>query len=81
MKKTIGLICFISAVISFASCGMKECRCISANVVMQGDSLINNETDSVSNFTRGVCDEFNKDETHTMDTNITVHHTVLCVEG
>ena len=33
--------------ICFASCGMKECRCYSTNVLTQNDSIINNSTDAV----------------------------------
>ncbi len=78
MKKLIGFIWIIIAVIAFASCGMKECKCFSTNVIKQADTLVSNITDTVSNFTRGDCQEFEKSETYTMDTNIVIYHTVVC---
>lgn len=86
MKKTIGLISITACLLGLASCGMKECRCYSTNVITQPnpitqiDSTIKDETDTVSNFTRNTCEEFNKDETFQMDSNTTVHHTIICIE-
>ncbi len=67
--------------ICFASCGMKECRCYSTNVLTQNDSIINNSTDTVSNFTRNNCEDFNKDETLQMDSVTTVHHSIICTDN
>ena len=67
--------------ICFASCGMKECRCYSTNVLTQDDSIINNSTDTVSNFTRNNCEDFNKDETLQMDSVTTVHHSIICTDN
>lgn len=86
MKKTIGLISLTACLLGLASCGMKECRCYSTNVITQTDpitqidSTIKDETDTVNNFTRNTCEEFNKDETYQMDSNTVVHHTIYCVE-
>lgn len=67
--------------ICFASCGMKECRCYSTNVLTQNDSIINNSTDTVSNFTRNNCEDFNKDEILQMDSVTTVHHSIICTDN
>ncbi len=81
MKKIFTLFGLISVMICFASCGMKECRCYSTNVLTQDDSIINNSTDTVSNFTRNNCEDFNKDETLQMDSVTTVHHSIICTDN
>ncbi|MBR3559618.1 MAG: hypothetical protein IKN78_12210 [Bacteroidales bacterium] len=81
MKKIFTLFGLISVMICFASCGMKECRCYSTNVLTQNDSIINNSTDTVSNFTRNNCEDFNKDETLQMDSVTTVHHSIICTDN
>jgi hypothetical protein len=86
MKKTIGLISLTACILGLTSCGMKECKCYSTNVITQTnpvtqvDSIIQNATDTVNNFTRGICEEFNKDETFQMDSNTTVHHSIICMD-
>ena len=80
MKRIISLLTLLAFVIGFSSCGMKECKCYSTNVITQNDSIIQNETDTVNNFTRGNCEEFNKDEVLTMDSVTTVHHSIFCME-
>lgn len=87
MKKTISLISLTACLLGLASCGMKECRCYSTNLITQTtpvthiDSIIQNTTDTVSDYTRGTCEEFNTDEYFQMDSNITVHHTVICTDN
>ncbi len=81
MKKIKSFILVTAAVLCFTSCGMKECKCVSTNQITKNDSLIEFRTDTVSNFTRGNCDEFNVDETMQMDTNIIIHHILLCEEN
>ena len=63
------------------SCGMKECKCVSSNEVFQNDSLINYTVDTVINNTRDDCSLFDKNETLFMDTNIYVHHILICQEN
>lgn len=70
----------MAIVACLASCSMKECECYSTNIFTQDDVFIQAATDTVNNFTRGECEEFNKDETFVMDSNIVVHHTILCTE-
>ncbi len=81
MKKIAVILCTIAGILCFVSCGMKECNCISSNVVMQNDSIITNETDTVSDFTRGDCEDFNRDEVFVMDSVTNVHHTIICLEN
>ena len=87
MKKTIGLISLTACILGLNSCGMKECRCYSTNVIIQTDpvtqidSIIQNATDTVNNFTRTTCEEFNKDETYRMDSNTIVHHSIFCMDN
>jgi hypothetical protein len=80
MKKIISLFILLACVIGFSSCKMKECECYSTNEVIQIDSVIKYEIDTVENFTRGNCEEFNKDEVIIMDSITKVHHSILCTE-
>lgn len=87
MKKTICLVSLTACILGMSSCGMKECKCYSTNVitqtnpVTQTDSIIQNVTDTVSDFTRGTCEEFNKDEIFHMDSNTTVYHSIICMDN
>ena len=87
MKKIIGLLSVSACILGLVSCGMKECQCYSTNIVTQTnpsaqtDSVIQNVTDTVSDFTRGSCEDFNKDETYQMDSNTTVHHHIICTDN
>ena len=80
MKKTIAILGLFLCMAGFYSCGMKECRCYTTNVIIQSDTLVKNETDTVSNFTRGECEDFNKEEVLTMDSTTFVHHSIICME-
>jgi hypothetical protein len=79
MKKTISLFILLACIIGFSSCGMKNCKCYSTNVITR-DTIIQNETDTVNNSTRGSCEEFNKDETMILDSVTNVHHIIFCEE-
>lgn len=79
MRKIIKSITFLACVLGLASCGMKECYCFSTNVITQNDSLIQNTTDWVENFTRGDCEDFNREnEVLQMDSVTFVKHSVIC---
>ncbi len=80
MKKIICSLAFLAAVLCFSSCGMKECKCYSTNVITQNDSIIQDATDTVDNYTRTSCNEFNKDEVYNMDSVTTVYHSIFCFE-
>ena len=81
MKKLMGFIWVIAAVLCITACGMKECKCVSTNKITQNDSVISFTTDTVSNNTRGNCEDFNVDEILNMDTNIIIHHILLCEDN
>jgi len=81
MKEIICSLALLAGIICFSSCRMKECKCYSTNVIIQNDSIIQNATDTVNNFTRNTCEEFNKDETLRMDSVTFVHHIILCSEN
>lgn len=83
MKKLVCVLGFALAVLLLNSCGMKECKCVDANVTLQNDSIIEHysRVDTVYNYTRTDCGEFNKDEVFEMDTNMTLHHTLFCEEN
>lgn len=81
MKKITIKILLLFAVSSlFFSCGMHDCKCYDTNVLMVGDSIMKNDLDTVYSQTRGTCDEFNKTEVLHMDSNIVVHHNIICEE-
>lgn len=101
MRHISVFLCSILGVMLFASCGMKECKCYSSNVVTNTrtvlviDSLetgidtsyvqvvdtLENSIDTVSNFTRGDCEPFNKDEYLEVEATRRIHHVVLCEEN
>ena len=83
MKKLVCVLGFALAVLLLNSCGMKECKCVDANVTLQNDSILEDysRVDTVYNYTRTDCGEFNKDEVFEMDTNKTLHHTLFCEEN
>ena len=78
MKKVLGIIWVIAGILCLSSCSMKECKCISTNVVIQNDSIVSTEVDTVHNSTRGECEDFNIDEVENMETNIFIHHILEC---
>lgn len=80
MKKLVCTLSVIFGILLLNSCGMKECKCVSSNQVFQNDSIINYSVDTVFNNTRGDCGVFDKDEILNMDTNIFVHHILICQE-
>ena len=82
MKKIIGSFIFLACLLGLSSCGMKECKCYSTNLITQNDSVVQNKIDTVSNFTRNTCEEFNNDSTYVMDeaNHIIVQHSIRCEE-
>lgn len=80
MRKYFCIISILAAILGLASCSMKECECYSRNVFTLNDSVVQAATDTVKNFTRGDCEEFNKEEVLVMDSNVLVHHTIYCTE-
>lgn len=81
MKKIVCISSILLGILLLNSCGMKECKCVSSNEVFQNDSLINYTVDTVINNTRDDCSLFDKNETLFMDTNIYVHHILICQEN
>ena len=80
MSKLFCTFSILAIIICLASCSMKECECYSTNIFTQEDVIVQAATDTVKNFTRGECEEFNKDETLVMDSNVVVRHTIHCTE-
>lgn len=80
MKKIICSLILLACVIGLISCGMKECKCLSNNIITEDGIIIDNTTDTVNNFTRGDCEEFNMEEEMALDTNIFIRNIVTCVE-
>ena len=82
MKKITCFILLIICIIGLSSCGMKECECYSTNIVKKADTLVQNTTDTVTNFTHGDCTEFNLDSVYVLNDslNIRVYHSILCLE-
>lgn len=81
MRKILGFIWMLAGILCISGCSMKECKCLSSNQVMQNDSLIRIEVDTVKNVTRNSCEDFNVDEVMTMDSTITIHHVLICQEN
>lgn len=80
MKKILGFIVLMAGILCLFSCSMKDCTCYSSNQVMQNDSIVQIAVDTVKNVTRNSCEDFNVDEVMTMDSNITIHHILVCQE-
>ena len=80
MEKIFGFICVLAGILSLSSCNMKDCKCYSSNQVIQNDTVVRIEVDTVRNSTRTSCEDFNVDEVMTMDSTITIHHIMTCQE-
>jgi hypothetical protein len=82
MKNIALFLCTIVLVLCFASCGMKECECYTSNVITENGVVLERSlgVDTVSNFTRGECEDFNRDEILKMDSVTEVHHVISCME-
>ena len=80
MRKLFCIITVFAIIACLASCSMKECQCYSTNVFTRNDSIVQAATNTVKNFTRNECEEFNKEEVLTMDSNLVIHHTLYCEE-
>jgi hypothetical protein len=82
MKKLVCTLGVIFGLLLLNSCGMKECKCVSTNKIVQNDSIIRTDrVDSVYNNTRGKCEDFNINQVLTMDTGVVVYHTMTCMDN
>ena len=81
MRKTFCIFSLLAGIVCLASCSMKECKCYSTNIFTQNDNIVQMATDTVKNSTRGECEDFNRDELLVMDSNMIVHHILLCEEN
>ncbi len=83
MKRLVCVLGFAMAVLFLNSCSMKECKCVDTNVTLQNDSILvpYSRVDTVYNYTRSDCGEFNKDEMLELDSLMKLHHTIVCEEN
>ncbi|MBQ1780409.1 MAG: hypothetical protein II001_03135 [Bacteroidales bacterium] len=82
MKKLVCTLGVIFGLLLLNSCGMKECKCVSTNKIVQNDSIIRTDrVDTVYNNTRGKCEDFNINQVLTMDTGVVVYHTMTCMDN
>jgi hypothetical protein len=82
MKKLVCTLGVIFGLLLLNSCGMKECKCVSTNTIVQNDSIIRTDrVDTVYNNTRGKCEDFNINQVLTMDTGVVVYHTMTCMDN
>ena len=82
MKKLVCTLGVIFGLLLLNSCGMKECKCVSTNKIVQNDSIIRTDRlDTVYNNTRGKCEDFNINQVLTMDTGVVVYHTMTCMDN
>ena len=73
----------LTGILSLASCGTKECKCLTYDKLYQHDSL-DARTDTVFtvyNYTKSDCEQFNEDEKVVMDSVTYIHHKVICEEN
>lgn len=77
-RKVVKSFTFVLFLLTFYSCGVKDCQCYSSNVLYQADTVLTSDYDTVYRQTRGSCDEFNIDETLEIDSIRKVHHTIFC---
>ena len=83
MKKSVCVLGFAITTLLLNSCGMKECKCVDTNLSFINDSIDENNSrvDTVFNYTHSDCEQYNKKEILDIDTNRTIHHTVICEEN
>lgn len=82
MKKLVCTLGVIFGLLLLNSCGMRECKCVSTNKIVQNDSIIRTDrVDTVYNNTRGKCEDFNINQVLTMDTGVVVYHTMTCMDN
>ena len=48
--------------------------------MIQNDTVVRIEVDTVRNSTRNSCGDFNVDEVMNMDSGIVIHHIMVCEE-
>lgn len=80
MKKLICTLGVIFGLLLLNGCGMKECKCVSTNTITQNDT-IDYRVDTVFNYTRGDCKDFEKNETLKMDSITFVTHIMICQQN
>lgn len=83
MKKIFCCLLVLTGILSLASCGTKECKCLTYDKLYQHDSL-DARTDTVFtvyNYTKSDCEQFNEDEKVVMDSVTYIHHKVICEEN
>lgn len=83
MRKLFFSLLILTGIFSLAGCGMKECKCVDANLSMINDSIDEHYSriDTVYNYTRSDCEQYNKKEIIELDSFGTIHHTVVCEEN
>jgi len=81
MKNLLFNLLILTGLLALTGCSMKECKCFSSNQAVQNDSIVRITYDSVYNYTRENCEQFNKDEIIEVDSLTTIHHTLLCEEN
>ncbi len=82
MKKLICTLGVVFSLLLLNGCGMKECKCVSTNKIVQNDSIIiTDRVDTVYNNTRDKCEAFNMMDTLSMDTSIVIYHILSCKDN
>lgn len=81
MKKLVCTVSVLFGILLLSSCGMKQCKCLSYNTITENDSIIRDTVNTVFNDTRGNCEDLNKKEVFQMDSNVYLHHTLICQDN
>ena len=83
MKKLICVLGFAAVSMFLNSCSMKECKCVDSNISLENDSILVHYSgvDTVYNYARSDCEQFNKDEVFEFDSVRKLHHTIICEEN
>lgn len=83
MRKVFCYLLALTGILSLASCGTKECKCLTSDKLYQYDNL-DMRTDTVFtvyNYTKTDCEQLNEDEKVVMDSVTYIHHKVICEEN
>lgn len=83
MKQLICIVSVFFGLLLLNGCGMKECKCVSTNKIVQNDSITKTDReDTVYNNTHGKCEDFNTtSQTFSIDSDVVVYHTLLCEDN
>ena len=83
MRKIICVLGFAAVAMFLNSCSMKECKCVDSNISIENGNILDEYSgvDTVYNYTRSDCEQFNKDEIIEFDSIRKLHHTILCEEN